>query len=93
MLNLTIKDEGAGIAPADLERIFEKFYRGHLTKHIPGTGLGLAICKSIVEAHGGHITAMMNGNRGTAIHKLDLYNSLRKMGMGMTTTGAKILNY
>ncbi|MFC5653475.1 DUF4118 domain-containing protein [Paenibacillus solisilvae] len=67
MLVLTIKDEGTGIAPGDLERVFEKFYRGHLTKHIPGTGLGLAICKSIVEAHGGHITAMKNGNRGTAI--------------------------
>ncbi|MDF2649380.1 MAG: Osmosensitive channel His kinase sensor [Paenibacillus sp.] len=67
MLDLIIKDEGAGIASADLERVFEKFYRGHLTKHIPGTGLGLAICKSIVEAHGGHIAAMMNGNRGTAI--------------------------
>lgn len=67
MLDLTIKDEGAGIASADMERVFEKFYRGNLTKHIPGTGLGLAICKSIVEAHGGHIAAMMNGNRGTAI--------------------------
>lgn len=67
ILDLTIKDEGAGIASADMERVFEKFYRGHLTKHIPGTGLGLAICKSIVEAHGGHIAAMMNGNRGTAI--------------------------
>lgn len=67
MLDLTIRDEGAGIASADMERVFEKFYRGNLTKHIPGTGLGLAICKSIVEAHGGHIAAMMNGNRGTAI--------------------------
>ncbi|KQX51949.1 DUF4118 domain-containing protein [Paenibacillus sp. Root444D2] len=67
MLDLTIKDEGAGIASGDLERVFEKFYRGHLTKHIPGTGLGLAICKSIVEAHGGHIAAMNNGDRGTAI--------------------------
>ncbi|MGO4272607.1 sensor histidine kinase, partial [Paenibacillus sp. TAF58] len=67
MLDLTIKDEGAGIASSDLERVFEKFYRGHLTKHIPGTGLGLAICKSIVEAHGGHIAAMNNGKRGTVI--------------------------
>ncbi|MEW9699601.1 ATP-binding protein [Paenibacillus sp. SI8] len=68
MLKLSIMDEGIGISPRDLERIFEKFYRGHLTKHIPGTGLGLAICKSIVEAHGGQITATINGSRGTAIH-------------------------
>jgi two-component system sensor histidine kinase KdpD len=67
MLELTIKDEGTGIAPGELERVFEKFYRGQLTKHIPGTGLGLAICKSIVEAHGGHIAATRNENRGTAI--------------------------
>ncbi|SDN42688.1 two-component system, OmpR family, sensor histidine kinase KdpD [Paenibacillus sp. yr247] len=67
MLELTIKDEGTGIAPSDFEMVFEKFYRGNLTKHIPGTGLGLAICKSIVEAHGGHIAATKNENRGTAI--------------------------
>ncbi|MDQ0899889.1 sensor histidine kinase KdpD [Paenibacillus sp. V4I7] len=41
MLSLTIADEGAGIIPADSERIFEKFYRGNRTQNIPGTGLGL----------------------------------------------------
>lgn len=67
MLHLMIKDEGSGIASEELERVFEKFYRGQITKHIPGTGLGLAICKSIVEAHGGYITAMRNGGQGTVI--------------------------
>ncbi|MGG1516421.1 DUF4118 domain-containing protein [Paenibacillus oryzisoli] len=57
VLSLTIADQGVGILPADRERIFEKFYRGSRTKHITGTGLGLAICKSIIEAHGGHISA------------------------------------
>ncbi|MDR6552305.1 ATP-binding protein [Paenibacillus qinlingensis] len=68
-LLLSIMDEGAGIPPADRERIFEKFYRGNRTKHIPGTGLGLAICKSIVEAHGGSITASerKDGRQGTVI--------------------------
>lgn len=68
-LRLTITDEGAGILPGDRERIFEKFYRGDRTKHIPGTGLGLAICKSIVEAHGGTITAnaRKDGGQGTVI--------------------------
>ncbi|MBP1965960.1 ATP-binding protein [Paenibacillus aceris] len=65
MLHLSIADQGIGIAPGDLERVFEKFYRGQLTKHIPGTGLGLAICKSIVEAHGGQITASKNEPQGT----------------------------
>ncbi|KRE75514.1 DUF4118 domain-containing protein [Paenibacillus sp. Soil750] len=69
MLSLTIADEGAGILPADRERVFEKFYRGDRTKHIPGTGLGLAICKSIVEAHSGSITASArrDGRQGTVI--------------------------
>ncbi len=69
MLSLTIADEGAGINPADRERIFEKFYRGDRTRHIPGTGLGLAICKSIVEAHGGSIraSARNDGSQGTVI--------------------------
>ncbi|OCT11065.1 histidine kinase [Paenibacillus pectinilyticus] len=68
-IELTIEDEGQGIPPGDRERIFEKFYRGTSTKQIPGTGLGLAICKSIVEAHGGSITATSrpHGERGTAI--------------------------
>ncbi|WP_144028482.1 ATP-binding protein [Paenibacillus ferrarius] len=68
MLELVIRDKGTGIASSDLARVFEKFYRGQLTKHIPGTGLGLAICKSIVEAHNGYITATLNGEQGTAIH-------------------------
>ncbi|MGG1555793.1 ATP-binding protein [Paenibacillus ferrarius] len=66
-LSLTVEDEGAGIPPAELGRIFDKFYRGPRTRHISGTGLGLAICKSIVEAHGGTITAT-NGEKGTLMH-------------------------
>lgn len=62
-----IKDVGHGIARAEQERVFEKFYRGENARHIPGTGLGLAICKSIVEAHHGTITAVSNVPRGTVI--------------------------
>jgi signal transduction histidine kinase len=52
---ITVADDGEGILPEHLPRIFERFYRadphgGH------GSGLGLAIVKHLVEAHGGHIT-------------------------------------
>jgi two-component system sensor histidine kinase KdpD len=55
-LQITVADGGPGIPPADLERIFDKFYRlpGSATG---GTGLGLSICRGLVEAHGGALTA------------------------------------
>ncbi len=58
---LRITDEGDGIPEADLERIFDKFYRVHSgDRRRAGTGLGLAICRGFVEAMGGAIVA---GNR------------------------------
>ncbi len=58
-LILRISNRGEGIPEQDLERIFDRFYRGRTDRAsaIPGTGLGLAICKSIVETHGGRIAA------------------------------------
>ncbi|MGD0191342.1 MAG: sensor histidine kinase KdpD [Rhizomicrobium sp.] len=61
VVRLEILDEGDGIPQADLERIFDKFYRVHVgDRRRVGTGLGLAICRGFVEAMGGTIRA---GNR------------------------------
>ncbi len=51
---LTVTDTGIGIPPADLEHIFERFYRGRhpMIREQPGTGLGLSIARSLVELHG-----------------------------------------
>lgn len=58
---LRVSDQGDGIPEADLERIFDKFYRVHAgDRKRAGTGLGLAICRGFVEAMGGTIVA---GNR------------------------------
>ena len=54
-VRLWVQDSGPGIALADRERIFERFYRGR-DSHVEGIGLGLAIVRSIVQAHGGHVT-------------------------------------
>lgn len=54
---LSIGDSGPGLTPQDLERIFERFYRGDRARGTPGTGLGLAIARHIMSAHGGSIRA------------------------------------
>jgi two-component system sensor histidine kinase KdpD len=56
-LQLEVLDRGPGVAAQELERIFNKFYRGYQPNGISGSGLGLSISKGIVEAHHGRIWA------------------------------------
>ena len=64
---ISVTDNGPGIPPAQLEHIFERFVRGDagLTQRVGGTGLGLAISKSLVELHGGTISADSVVGRGS----------------------------
>jgi two-component system heavy metal sensor histidine kinase CusS len=54
--SVTVQNPGVGIAPADIGRVFERFYRADASRSNSGTstGLGLAIVKTIMELHGGH---------------------------------------
>jgi PAS domain S-box-containing protein len=56
-IRFTVHDTGIGIAPADQERIFERFFRAQAARDtsVPGTGLGLAIAQEIVKLHSGQI--------------------------------------
>jgi len=58
---VSVQDSGPGIDPKRLDDIFDVF----VTTKAQGTGLGLAICRTIIERHGGHLTASSDGNSGT----------------------------
>ena len=59
-LYIGVQDTGPGLSPETLSRLFEPFY----TTKPNGMGMGLAICRSIVEAHGGRLSASANVPRG-----------------------------
>jgi two-component system phosphate regulon sensor histidine kinase PhoR len=64
---LAVSDDGAGLAPEALARIFERFYRADTARTSRGTGLGLAIVKHIVTSAGGTVEATGAPGRGLAI--------------------------
>lgn len=68
-VTISVRDTGAGIRAEHLGRIFERFYRVDTARSRDegGTGLGLAIVKHLVEAHGGHVGATSEVDRGTTI--------------------------
>jgi signal transduction histidine kinase len=68
-LRIEVSDEGAGVPEADIDRIFDRFYRVDASRDIwaGGAGLGLAIARSIVELHGGSIWAARQAPAGCLI--------------------------
>ena len=63
---LAVRDQGVGIPPADLERIFDEFHRAaNVSAHISGTGIGLASSHQIVALHGGRIEVESEHGRGS----------------------------
>ena len=66
-IELAVSDDGPGIPPPFLPRLFERFSRAEQASRVPGTGIGLAISKGLVEAHGGQIWAESIESLGTRI--------------------------
>jgi two-component system sensor histidine kinase SenX3 len=67
---LTVRDQGVGIPPDDMKRIFKRFYRvpHRSLAHVKGTGLGLFIVKAIAKKHGGRVFAESEGEgHGTTV--------------------------
>jgi signal transduction histidine kinase len=67
---VSVIDQGPGIPEAELERIFERFYRvnNRTVKSTPGAGLGLYISRKIIESHGGRIWAGNRANGGSIFY-------------------------
>jgi two-component system sensor histidine kinase VicK len=68
-IEISVADQGVGIAPEHLNRLFEKYFRikSGLGRHVVGTGLGLPITRAIVETHGGRIWAESAVGQGTTL--------------------------
>ena len=64
---LQVQDTGIGMAEADVEHMFERFYRADEARSFEGTGLGLSIAKWIVDKHGGHFEIVSREDLGTRI--------------------------
>jgi signal transduction histidine kinase/DNA-binding response OmpR family regulator len=64
---ISVRDNGPGIAPADLPRIFDRFYRGSQSaaQHQPGTGIGLALARELVALHGGTLDVVSEEGSGS----------------------------
>ncbi len=66
-VTLGVADRGPGLLPADLDKIFERFYRADPARSPAGSGLGLAIVKDIVELHGGSVDAANRDEGGVVV--------------------------
>jgi two-component system phosphate regulon sensor histidine kinase PhoR len=72
LLEVRVSDQGVGIEPDEVPKIFEKFYRvkSPATRQVIGTGLGLPIVKSVVEAHRGVIEVESQVGQGSTFRVL-----------------------
>jgi two-component system heavy metal sensor histidine kinase CusS len=66
-VEVVVSDNGCGIAPEHLPRVFDRFYRADSSRSSDGAGLGLALVKSIVVLHGGSATIRSEIGRGTTV--------------------------
>jgi two-component system sensor histidine kinase MprB len=62
-----VRDQGPGIDPADLDHVFDRFYRSASARSLPGSGLGLAIVRDVAQSHGGRAFAATGPQGGAEV--------------------------
>lgn len=67
MIGIEVQDEGIGMTPAQLARVFERFYRADTSGKFPGTGLGMSIVKEIVDFQHGRVDISSTFGKGTTV--------------------------
>jgi signal transduction histidine kinase len=88
---MIVADSGEGIAPAEVDRIFERFRSGTQLSGSRGTGLGLALVRAVARAHGGDVEVRSTPGRGTEFELLlpVLPPRARQAGADITQAGAE----
>lgn len=66
-VGVRVSDQGIGMSPEQLARVFERFYRADPSGNVPGTGLGMCLVKEIVELQGGHVEVQSALGEGTRV--------------------------
>jgi PAS domain S-box-containing protein len=64
---IRVSDQGLGMTPEQLEKVFDRFFRADTSGNIPGTGLGMTIVKEIIELHGGQVGVDSEFGVGTTV--------------------------
>ncbi len=67
-MNVVIEDEGQGVEPQDVDRVFKPFERLHSASEFPGTGIGLTNVQRVILRHGGRVWAEGAVNEGATFY-------------------------
>lgn len=93
-MEFAVRDSGPGIPATELPHLFDRFYRGDRSRHLPGNGLGLSLARAVAHAHGGEIRVESSpGTGSTFILSLPTFSrATRSAELAIATPMATLTN-